>query len=171
MTEPFIGEIRSSAFNSHRRAGRCATANCCRSTRTRRSFRFSAPPTAATGRPPLPCPTCRAAVPFGVGAGYAQGQQGGRGIAHADRAEMPPTPTLRSPARRRHRPARLTPPGRTWHSQLREQPEHADGRQRRGNSGWQPTARKPLALPDGELLYCLAGDLPVPQLREPSIRR
>ena len=51
MAEPFLSEIRHHVASASRpRAGRCATASCCRSTRTRRCSRCSARRSAATAR-------------------------------------------------------------------------------------------------------------------------
>ncbi len=70
LSEPDLGawtmSIRSSpksAFShstSRPRAGRSATASSCRSRRTPRCSRCSAPPMAATARAPSRCRTCRA---------------------------------------------------------------------------------------------------------------
>ena len=70
-------------------AGRCATASCCRSTRTRRCSRCSARRSAATGASTSPCPTCAARVPIHVGGGHTLGERGGEQAHTLSIAEMP----------------------------------------------------------------------------------
>ena len=59
----FMAQVMPWAGNFPPVAGRFVTGNCCRLHRTRRCFRFLAPPMAAMAAPPLACRTC-AADPF-----------------------------------------------------------------------------------------------------------
>ena len=173
MAEPFLSEIRiMSASASRRRAGRSATASCCRSTRTRRCSRCSARPTAATGGSTSRCPTCRAGCrsTWAAATRWASAAASRRTRSRSPRCRR--TRTRSGPRARRRRPRARRLTARTcWRdpgAASTTSASNLDGDRRRARSRTSAAARRTehAAVPGAELLHRPAGHLPVARPEE-----
>ena len=161
----------SSRSTSRPRAGRGATASCCRSRRTPRCSRCWGRPTAATASRTSRCPTCRAGPPMhpGPGAGPALhdlGETGGSETVTLLETEIPShTHALRANAADADGTERPAPAGharsrRARHALTRRPQRHPAGRRQRWPRRRRPAAQQPAAVPDLLLLHRPAGRLP-----------